>query len=75
MSLSFKNYLNTLRIDKSKSLLDNSDIQLVDIAGMVGYEDQSYFTKVFKKLTGISPGKYRERRGRIQNFKEEKSKK
>ncbi|MCK5675096.1 MAG: PocR ligand-binding domain-containing protein, partial [Spirochaetales bacterium] len=39
----FSQYLNNLRIEKSKSLLRNSRIPLVDIAGMVGYEDQSYF--------------------------------
>ncbi len=65
MDITFKNYLNTLRIERSKVLLDNRDIQLIDIAGMVGYEDQSYFSKVFKKITGISPGKYRERRGKF----------
>ena len=43
----------------------NSKFSLVEIAGMVGYEDQSYFTKVFKKMTGLSPGKYREKRGKI----------
>jgi len=71
MKISFKNYLNSLRIDKSKVLLSNSDIQLIEIAGMVGYEDQSYFSKVFKKLTGISPGKYRERRGKIPGSNQE----
>lgn len=65
MHISFKNYLNTMRIDKSKSLLSNSDTQLIEIAGLVGYEDQSYFSKVFKKITGISPGKYRDSRGRM----------
>ncbi|MBN2658941.1 MAG: PocR ligand-binding domain-containing protein [Spirochaetales bacterium] len=65
MKITFKNYLNTLRIERSKVLMENRDIQLIDIAGLVGYEDQSYFSKVFKKITGLSPGKYRERRGRI----------
>ena len=59
----FSQYLNKLRIEKSKSLLRNSGIPLVDIDGMVGYEDQSYFSKVFKKITGSSPGKYRGARG------------
>lgn len=59
----FSQYLNNLRVDKSKSLLRNSTIALIDIADMVGYEDQSYFTKVFKKITGSSPGKYRDTRG------------
>ncbi|MGL1891314.1 MAG: AraC family transcriptional regulator [Spirochaetaceae bacterium] len=71
MNISFKNYLNTLRIDKSKSLLESSDIQLIDIAGLVGYEDQSYFSKVFKKLSGISPGKFRDRRGKILSTNQE----
>lgn len=63
----FSQYLNKLRIEKSKSLLRNSRIPLVDIAGMVGYEDQSYFSKVFKKITGNSPGKYRDTRGLIKS--------
>jgi two-component system response regulator YesN len=63
----FSQYLNKLRIEKSKSLLRNSRIPLVDIAGMVGYEDQSYYSKVFKKITGNSPGKYRDTRGLIES--------
>ncbi|MCK5201473.1 MAG: PocR ligand-binding domain-containing protein [Spirochaetales bacterium] len=63
----FSQYLNKLRIDKSKSLLRNSRIPLVEIAGMVGYEDQSYYSKVFKKITGNSPGKYRDTRGLIES--------
>ncbi len=63
----FTQYLNKLRIEKSKSLLQNTKIPIVDIAGMVGYEDQSYFTKVFKKNTGNSPGKYRNTRGLVES--------
>jgi len=65
MKCNFNTYLNQVRIKKSKSLLMNSKFSLVEIAGMVGYEDQSYFTKVFKKMTDLSPGKYREKRGKI----------
>lgn len=63
MKTSFTGYLNRLRIEKSKTLLRNTDIPLVDLAGLIGYEDQSYFTKVFKKMVGVSPGRYREGRG------------
>lgn len=56
----FNNYLNLIRIEESKKLLGDSSIPLVDISCKVGYEDQSYFTKVFKKLEGVSPGKYRQ---------------
>lgn len=64
MGGNFNEFLNKVRIDKSKKMLLNEDVKLVDIPGIVGFEDQSYFSKVFKKLTGTSPGKYRESRGR-----------
>lgn len=56
---SFKEYLNMLRIEESKRLLTNSNYSIVDIAIAVGFEDQSYFSKVFKKYTGITPKQYR----------------
>lgn len=64
MGCRFTSYLNGLRVERSKLLLRDTDIPLVDIAGLVGYEDQSYFTKVFRKVAGLSPGKYRESGGR-----------
>lgn len=51
----FNSFLNNIRIEKSKELLKSKQMKLVDIAFMVGFEDQSYFTKVFKKVTGITP--------------------
>ncbi len=65
METSFTAYLNGIRIEQSKTLLRNSTISLVDVAGLVGFEDQSYFTKVFKRIAGISPGRYRETIGRV----------
>ncbi len=67
MELNFNSYLNSVRIDKSKQMLMNDNIRLVDISGLVGFEDQSYFSKVFKKLTGMTPGKFRESRGKQKN--------
>ena len=52
---SFKEYLNMVRIEESKRLLSNTDYALIDIAIATGFEDQSYFTKVFKKYTGLTP--------------------
>jgi len=66
MKVNFNTYLNQVRIEVSKKLLLNDSIDLVDLSNMVGYEDQSYFSKVFKKMTGVSPGKYREMRGQIK---------
>ena len=65
MGETITSYIAKVRIEKSKAMLRDSSIDLVDIANLVGFEDQSYFTKVFKKVVGVSPGKYRERRGKI----------
>jgi two-component system response regulator YesN len=66
MKYNFNSYLNHIRIEMSKKLLMDDSIDLVDVSNLVGYEDQSYFSKVFKKMTGVSPGKYRESRGQIR---------
>lgn len=65
MGCNFNTYINRLRIEKSRMLLLHKDMRLVDIATAVGFEDQSYFTKVFKRMTGISPHQYRKSGGRI----------
>lgn len=59
LGISFNNYLNKVRIDQSKQLLRNNALKLVDIALMVGFDSQSYFTKVFKKMVGVPPLRYR----------------
>ena len=64
MNCTLTNYINNVRVEKSKSLLLDSSLSLADIAYMVGFEDQSYYTKVFKKVTGVSPGKYKISRGK-----------
>jgi YesN/AraC family two-component response regulator len=60
MGHNFKHHLNTIRIDRAKDLLTDPGQSLTDIALSLGYGDQSYFTKVFKKHIGVSPRKYRE---------------
>ncbi len=66
MGRNFNSYLNHIRIEMSKRLLMDDSVVLVDVSNIVGYEDQSYFSKVFKKVTGVSPGKYRESRGQVK---------
>ncbi len=56
---SFKEYLNMVRIEESKRLLANTSYSVIDIAVATGFEDQSYFSKVFKKYTGLTPKQYR----------------
>jgi AraC-type DNA-binding domain-containing proteins len=57
---SFKEYLNMVRIEEGKRLLTNTNFSIIDIALATGFEDQSYFTKVFKKYTGLTPKQFRE---------------
>ena len=53
-------YLQTLRIEKAKKILENSDEHVSQISWQVGYEDTSSFSRSFKKQTGLSPKRYRE---------------
>ena len=62
---SFSAYINKVRIDKAKLMLLDNGTPLVEVASECGFEDQSYFTKVFKRLVGVSPKRYRESRGNI----------
>lgn len=48
-----------MRIENAKLFLLNDDIPMTEAVYLSGFEDQSYFTEVFKKLTGVTPGKYR----------------
>lgn len=52
-------YLTALRIDKAKTLLQNTNLRLSQISELVGYEDEKYFSRVFKKSTGQTPREYR----------------
>lgn len=55
----FNEYLNKIRVEKASELLRGGEASISEISGMVGYSDHSYFTKVFKKWTGLSPSQYR----------------
>jgi len=59
MGINFIDYLNKVRVEESKKYLADLKTPLSDIAHSVGFTDQSYYTKVFKKIEGISPGQYR----------------
>jgi AraC family transcriptional regulator, melibiose operon regulatory protein len=52
-------YVINLRIQKARKLLLETTLSLSEVCERCGFQNQSYFTKVFRKLTNISPGKYR----------------
>ncbi|MCX7918079.1 MAG: extracellular solute-binding protein [bacterium] len=55
----FTEYLTHTRIEHAKRLLGNPEYNIEQIAEKVGFNDESYFTMVFKKLTGVTPSRYR----------------
>lgn len=59
LGISFVEYLNQVRIEAAKKLLETTDEKTYEISEKVGYSDYKYFSSVFKKLTGISPAQYK----------------
>ncbi len=57
----FKEILLDSRMGKAKELLQQSEKNVIEIAYEVGYNDPNYFTYVFKKNVGVTPGQYRNR--------------
>ena len=60
-------YVQALRIEEAKHMLETGSAPVDAIGREVGYEDASSFSRLFRRLTGISPGDYR-RRFRIPDF-------
>lgn len=52
-------FLNVYRIEESKQLLKSGLYQNAVIASMTGFQNEFYFSKVFKKYTGITPSEYK----------------
>ncbi len=57
--LNFVAYLTRVRMEAAVKLLTETDEKSYVIAGMVGYDEPTYFSYVFKKAYGVSPAKYR----------------
>lgn len=57
--LNFSDYLNDLRMQKAKELLQSSDCKIQEVAERVGYFNVNSFIRMFKKSTGLPPGEFR----------------
>ncbi len=54
-------YLTEYRMEKAKQLLSDPRTRITDISARIGYVDGNYFSKSFKKITGLTPSEYREK--------------
>lgn len=59
MGINLTNYITAYRIEKAKELLKNTNLKSYEIAEKVGFLDESYFSRAFKKVTGQSPSSYK----------------
>lgn len=55
----FSEYLTGIRVQKAKELLRTTSFKVYEVAEMVGYNNVEHFNRMFKKVTGQSPTKYR----------------
>lgn len=60
----FKEYIFIKKIECAKYLINNTDKSFGEISNILNFEDNSYFTKVFKKVEGMTPKQYREKKSR-----------
>lgn len=58
-NLSFGEYIRKMRIEKAMHLMETTQYSLTEIAYLTGFSDQSHFTRIFKKQTGLLPTVYK----------------
>lgn len=74
IGIGYKEYLTNLRIEEAQKLLEESELGVGDICQRIGLINVSYFIKIFQKVTGLTPTRYRvEYRERLKQISEEKS--
>ncbi|MNV93132.1 HTH-type transcriptional activator Btr [compost metagenome] len=56
-------YIHQLKIGEAKNILLNTELSMKEIGEALGYKDTFYFSRVFKRITGISPRSYRSQGG------------
>ncbi|WP_028608473.1 response regulator transcription factor [Paenibacillus harenae] len=59
-------YVQKVRMDKAKELLDDSSLKIQDISEMLGYKDKNYFSKAFRNYYSVSPSEYRAAAGMVK---------
>ncbi|HHX61268.1 MAG TPA: response regulator [Epulopiscium sp.] len=57
----FVDYLNKIRVDRACNYLHDGQLKIYEVAYKVGFKDEKYFTRVFKKITKVSPSQFRKK--------------
>jgi AraC-like DNA-binding protein len=52
-------YITSIRINKAKELLESTDYTVGEVGTIIGYDNPLYFSRIFKKQTGLCPAEYR----------------
>lgn len=66
VGVTFTEYIITYRIEKAKELLTKTDFKVSDIAERLCYNNSQNFIRTFKRVTGITPGEYRQKHTRTE---------
>jgi len=61
MNTAFIDYLTVMRVEQAEKLIRENNMNIKEVAFAVGYQDPNYFSKIFRKLVGVSPSMYAER--------------
>ena len=59
-------YVHTLRLEEAKQMLEAGDLPIEAVANEVGYEDASFFGRLFRRKVGLTPAQYRKRFGGLR---------
>lgn len=62
--MTVSDYLTRLRIDIARKLMEDTGLKFYEIAFRVGFNDQHYFSRIFRRVVGLSPREYRVRHAR-----------
>ena len=54
----FTDYINQSKIEAAKKMLSESDLKIYEVSDILGFESAFYFSRVFKKITGLAPRDY-----------------
>ena len=62
---SLNQFINIVRVENAKRLLDNTDYRIWEVCEKSGFPNSKYFSQVFKKIVGMAPKEYKEKAEKV----------